>query len=311
MVKILTFVIVILALIFIPIIIYYISLIQEKDRIKDQVLAFSTIAKPMLAQKESRLDDITMANFSKYGNDYAVVVKNLKTGEEYKYNENKKYDSASLYKLWIMGVAFQKIKEGTFEEDQVISGQMRELDTTLSTVTPTPTPEGFIEPEDSEESDVVSMSLRDGIERMITYSDNYSALLIASKSGTFSVTNFLKNNGLSNSSFRSPPQTTAMDIAKYYEKLYKGEIIDEENSLKMLEILKKQTINDRIPKYLPKGTITAHKTGELFGSKHDSGIVFSDNGDYLVVVMSDTKDPRVAAEKTANFSKQIFDYFEE
>lgn len=305
--KFLSFVIVVLALIFIPIIVYYVSLIQERDKIKEQVLALSVIAKPIFS-RDSELGNIVTNNFSKYGNDYAVVIKNLKTGEEYKYNENKKFNSASLYKLWIMGVAYQKIKDGSFKEDQVLSGSQKILDDTLSTVSPTPTPEEASEDSAANEK-ILSLTLDDAIQRMITYSDNYSALLIASRSGTFAVTNFLKTYELNNSSFRSPPQTTAADIAKYYEKLYKGEIVDKEYSKEMMDILKRQTINDRIPKYLPIGTIVAHKTGELFGSKHDAGIVFQKNGDYIIVVMSDTKDPKVAAENTANFSKEIFEYF--
>jgi beta-lactamase class A len=307
--KFLIFITIVLALIFIPIIVYYISLLQEKDRIRQQVLALSTIAKPAEAQRESILGDLVSEHFSKYGTDYAVVIKNLKTGEEYKFNENKKFNSASLYKLWVMGVAFQKIKEGTLKEDQVLSSSVKILDNTLSAASPTPTPEGFREIESAESKRVVTMTLKDALDRMIINSDNYSALLVASKSGTFSVTNFLKTYNLNDSSFRSPPQTTANDTALFYEKLYKGEIVDKNYSSQMMEILKRQAINDRLPKYLPRGTTVAHKTGELNGAKHDAGIVFSDSGDYIIVVLSNTKDPVVAAENIANFSKEIFAYF--
>jgi beta-lactamase class A len=154
------------------------------------------------------------------------------------------------------------------------------------------------------------MKLIDAIEKMIVVSDNYAALLVANKSGTFSVTSFLKSYGFNGSNFKQPPQTTASDIANYFEKLYKGEIVDQEYSSQMMEILKKQTLNDRIPANLPEDTVVAHKTGELFGAKHDGGIVFTENGDYIIVVMSDTKDVKEAILNTANFSEEIYDYFQ-
>ena len=149
----------------------------------------------------------------------------------------------------------------------------------------------------------------DAIEKMITISDNYSALLISSRSGTPSVANFLKGYGFSGSNYKQPPQTTAKDIAAFYEKLYKGDVVNKYYSMEMLEILKRQSLNDRIPKYLPENLEIAHKTGELFNSKHDAGIVFSKKGDYMIVVLSDTDDPNIAAEKIANLSKAIYEYF--
>ncbi len=312
-VKFLGFLFLVLALIFIPIIVYYISLLQERDQIRAQVLALSAIVQPSSTPpaKVSRLGEIVNDNFSEYGQDYAVVIKNLKTGEEYRFNENKKFDSASLYKLWVMGVAMQKIKDGEFDEDQVLSASLQKLDATLSTVSPTPTPEGSSVSSTPGEEAKISMTTKEAIEKMIKLSDNYAALLVASRAGTFSVTNFLKKYGLNDSNFRSPPKTTAHDIALFYDLLYKGEIVDRQYSDRMIEILKMQTINDRIPKYIPDEIPVAHKTGELFGSKHDAGIVFAKNGDYIIVVMSNTKNASIAAGRIADFSKDIYEYFEE
>ncbi len=302
----------IFSILYIPIVVYYASLLQERDQIRQKVLAYSVTSIPIPTEspkKESLLPEIVDKNFGEFGDDYAVVIKNLKTGEEYKFNENKKYNSASLYKLWVMAIAFQKIKDGAFKEEMILSGNQNKFDETLSSSS-SAIVEVPGEPQISEEPKIVSMKLIDAINKMIVVSDNYSALLIAAKEGAFSVTNFLKNYSFKNSNFKSPPQTTASDIALYFEKLYNGEIVDEENSTKMLEILKKQSINDRIPANLPKNVVVAHKTGELFGAKHDAGIVFNKNGDYIIVVMSDTKDPKIAIEKTAKFSEEIFNYFE-
>ena len=56
--------------------------------------------------------------FLESGGQWAAVIKNLKTGEEYKFSENSKFDSASLYKLWVMGTTYKFIREGKITEDQ-------------------------------------------------------------------------------------------------------------------------------------------------------------------------------------------------
>lgn len=48
--------------------------------------------------------------------DYAVYVKNLKTGEDYIVNGDRIFESGSLYKLWVMAAVFEKIHKGELKE---------------------------------------------------------------------------------------------------------------------------------------------------------------------------------------------------
>mgnify|MGYP001604281687 FL=1 len=261
---------------------------------------------------QDKLSKIALEEILQGEGEYAVAVKNLKTGESFFYNEDKQFDSASLYKLWVMAVSFQRIKDGSLRNDEILTLPQSYLDETLSETTPTPTPEGTPTPTPilPEEEKKISMEVSFALEKMITTSDNYAALLLASRSGTPSIVSFLRQYELKNSNFRQPPQTSASDIALFLEKLYKGEIVDRKYSEQMMEILKKQSLDDRIPKYLPDNIKVAHKTGELFGLKHDAGIVFGEKDDYIIVVLSETKNPTNASERIANFSKKVFDYFE-
>lgn len=207
---------------------------------------------------------------------YGVYIKNLKTGEEYGYNQNVKFESASLYKLWVMGTVFEKISAGNLSFSQEVSP---------------------------------GLNVSNAIEKMITVSDNDAALSLVAKVGSKSVNNFISEYNFTSSEFKTPPISTPQDIGNYFDKLYHGELVSSTYSLKMMDVLKRQKINDRLPKYLPDGVIVAHKTGELDEYKNDGGIIFTDNGDYIIVVMSQTKDPYIAAEKIANYSKAVFDYF--
>lgn len=302
------FLIVILSLILIPIIIFALAKLTT-PKIENKKASFESVLAAIEDKKnDNPIELIARKSLLDGSGEYGVVVKNLKTGQNYSYNPEKEFQSASLYKLWVMGVAFQKIKNGQISESEILTGNIDAFDQILNETTPTPTATPSGEPTPTEEKKV-SYSVSDAIEKMITVSDNYAALFVASRSGSFAVTNFLKEYEFENSNFRQPPKTTASDIALFFEKIYKGEIVDENYSAKMLDILKKQTLNDRIPKYLPDDIEVAHKTGELGEYKHDAGIVYSRKGDYIIVVLSKTKNSYNAVEKIAKFSKEIFDYF--
>lgn len=300
-----------LLLVLIPISVYILASSQDKEKYDKKVLAAndSKISSDKPQEKESKLKEVTDEYFNSEEGDYSAVVKNLKTGEEYYYNSGKKYDSASLYKLWVMAVVYQEIKDGKLKLDDMLSAPLIDLNDTLSTVTPTPTPPDFSPAPPTGEPEKISMTVEEALEKMITVSDNYAAILLSSKVGSKKIANFIKDSGLTNSNYKQPPQTSAKDISLFFDALYKGEIIDQEYSGQMIDLLKRQTLNDRIPKYLEDVEV-AHKTGELFGSKHDGGIVYSKNGDYVLVVLSETKDYKKAAEIIAKYSELIYSYFE-
>ncbi len=249
-------------------------------------------------QKSALLENIIEKELENTNGAYAVAVKNLKTNEYYYYNENRKFPTASLYKLWVMGAVYDEIEKGNLSKEQNIgfdAGTINErLDIASESAEFT---EGF-----------VGNTVIGAINRMITISDNYSAHILYLTIGWGKVGDFLKKYELNNSSINSLT-TTASDILGYFEKLYKGEIISKSVSAEMLEILKLQTFNDRLPKYLPEGTMIAHKTGELGAVKHDAGIVFSKNGDYIIILLSETNNQTTAAEIEANISEKVWEYF--
>ncbi|MDO8269886.1 MAG: serine hydrolase [Candidatus Levybacteria bacterium] len=276
----------------------------ESDTLEAQVL--KPIASPIqksvdviqTVRRSKELENIILPIIEAQQGKYSVVIKNLKTGEEYYLNEKERYAAASLYKLWTMATVFQQIKDGKLTMDKTLSADIATLN------------KAFALGEDAEASEgAITRTVEEAVEQMITISHNYSAILLTYVVKNANVRQFLLNYQLTDSKTGSPPTTTASDISEYYEKLYSGEIISKELSAEMLEILKRQKLNDRIPKYLPEGTVVAHKTGELGGVKHNAGIVYSEKGDYIIVLMSETKAPLKAAEVEAKISKEVWDYF--
>ncbi|MCR4306008.1 MAG: class A beta-lactamase-related serine hydrolase, partial [Candidatus Daviesbacteria bacterium] len=163
----------------------------------------------------------------------------------------------------------------------------------------------------------MSFTVKSALRQMITISHNYAALMLTEKVKVSRVREWLTKNGFNASSVRtedtSSPVSTPYDIAKFLEKLYKEELGDAQSTQEMLNLLKDQQLNDGLPKYLSnskeKPIAVAHKTGEVGWFKNDAGIVFTEKGDYIIVVMSETKSPTGAQERIALISKAVFDYF--
>lgn len=247
------------------------------------------------------LSDVIKKPLENTTGDYAVVIKELPNGKTFFYNEKKIFDSASLYKLWVMAVVYEELKKGNIKESDELTSEINYLNAAFNIATDS------AELQDGE----INLTVKQALEQMIVISHNYSALLLTDKVGISKISSFLRDEGFDSSSLGSPPKTDAEDIALFFEKLYKGKLIDKEYSKKMLDLLAKQQFNDRIPKLLPEGTKVAHKTGELDQVKHDAGIVYSPKKDYVVVIMSKTDNPDEAAGKMAEISKAVYDYFNE
>lgn len=234
---------------------------------------------------------------------YGVVVTNLKSGETALLNEHQSFETGSIYKLWVMATVYKQIEDQKLKEDDVVSDDIKVLNNDFG-----------IDPETAELAEgTITLSVRDALTQMITISHNYAALLLVKRAGLSSVAEFLKNESFKDSSLGATggvPISTPEDVAAFYEKLYRGELANSENTKKMLDLLKNQKLNNGLPKYLPADSIIAHKTGDIGWFKHDSGIVFTKRGDYIIVILSESDSPSGAQERIASTSKAVYDYFQ-
>lgn len=195
--------------------------------------------------------------------------------------------SASLIKLFIMGTVFQKIQDGTFDYWTYVPSTRQ----------------------------------------MIVVSDNYCAnWLIVSlgesyeDAGMEAVTAFARSIGCKDTSMNrtlldlkseKENYTSAEDVALFFKLLYRYELVSPKYSSDMLDILKAQTVNDRIPAGLPSGTVCAHKTGDL---EHkccaDAGLIFSPEADYILSVINNgSEDDAEASAAIVELSSLVYNFF--
>ncbi|MCS6954742.1 MAG: class A beta-lactamase-related serine hydrolase, partial [Candidatus Calescibacterium sp.] len=239
----------------------------------------------------------------KYFNDldgkFSIVIQHFQTGEYYAINEHEIFQPASLYKLWVMAATMQKVNKGELSKDTQLTENVQSLHDAFN-----------ISSESAELiNGIISFTVNDAIHQMITISHNYAALLLSKTIRNKTIQSFLDTNGFYESKIGQPPQITAADTALFFEKLYRGELINPESSQEMMKILKNQKIRRKLPKHLPKNVIIAHKTGELGLYSHDAGIVFHETGDYMIVVLTETQNPSETEERIADFSRDVFMYF--
>lgn len=248
---------------------------------------------------------------------FAVYIENLNSGEKYGLNENQGFPAASLYKLILMAAVLKEVEGGRLSLDDTITNTKSHLQSVL----------GEVDFGYEERSESIQYTVDEALTRVGAISDNFAAIMLTEKlaqvrasSGSdekllFKMTDEL---GMKNTSFDSDPIiTTAFDIGGYFKAMYWGQVVSKPASDKIIDLLGKSKINDRIPAKLPEGTKVIHKTGELSRIRHDGGIVYPPNtpnhpdNPYVIILLSkDLQFEDDGVETLAQLSKDVYDYFE-
>lgn len=279
--------------------IIYSKLLASFGLIKSNVLGLSTIwsfnfpssaLKPVI---EKRLED--------QEGKYAVVVHRLYDDiEEFSLNKHEVFHSASLYKLFLLAAIMEEIEQGRLKENQVVVAKKSHLEKVF----------GGVDFGYEEVGEDISYSVAEVLTRIATISDNFASIAIAEKIGWGKVQAQADKLGATATIIKNPIQTSAEDITRFYRKLYLGEVVSKGASDKIIDLLSKSKINDRIPSKLPKEVKVAHKTAELSRIRHDAGIVYLEGQPYIIVLMSqDLKYEDSAVGTLADISKDVYDYF--
>lgn len=104
-------------------------------------------------------------------------------------------------------------------------------------------------------------------------------------------------------------ETSALDVGNFLSLVYHENLVSQEASRTMYEILLRQERTGKIPFLLPDDAITANKTGELNFYSHDAAIICTPFCDYILVLMTDsTNMAYVADEIIRELSLDIYDY---
>ncbi len=250
---------------------------QEKALLRARAVAW--------LQLRDRIREELLAFHGKSG----VIVRDLKTGWELSHNRSKPFASASLAKLPIMVALLQAAEAGQFSLDQEIT--LKSSDKLEGSGDLKSMPSG------------ASFGIGKLITLMIADSDNTATEMLTKFMGQDTLNAAFERYGLEVTRLNRhvadyvardrrdiENYTTAEEMASLLDQIYHRKLVSRNVSDQCITTLKLSRTNDRIPRYLPPELSVAHKTGLENGVCHDAGILFSPEGDLIVVVLTNHND---------------------
>ncbi len=222
-----------------------------------------------------------------------LAVKDLGSGRGALFGARQEMPAASVFKLQVLYTVFEA--KLPMSERLEITDRIKEYD--LGTL-------------DLPVGD--SLSVAEALERMVTISDNSSAILLADRAGPGRVNADMIALGLDQTHYLGDRLTTsARDMLVLLERIARAQAVSPEASADMLHLLLRQKVNDRLPRLLPPGVQVAHKTGNLDGITNDVGIIYGQRSTLVVsMLVSDTLDEDAAADAVARVARASLAYFD-
>jgi beta-lactamase class A len=269
-----------------------VSCADEEPLTGPTVVPLSSAYAPTPSHRDAALEEVIRSNLGDEVDSYGVVVKNLGNGAVAEVNSHEVFETASLFKLWVMYEVYKQVELGLLQMDEelLVTPYYASFDG------------GTLPVEICD-----TLTVREALEAMITYSDNTSGFLLRDRVGLDNIQRDLQALGLTESDFgQEDVTTTAANMALFVEMVALQAAVNSEASQEMLDLMLAQQVNDRLPALLPPDTAVAHKTGDLPEVTHDVGIVYSPQATYVIAVLSDRAGEY---EPIALLSRAIYDYF--
>lgn len=257
------------------------------------------------------LDELGMDHLKKqlesmlsgYTGIWSIYVKDLGTGEKIILNNQPLY-SASLIKAFALAAAYDNMVHVRTNEGKILNADPL--------------------------SDTTTEKLHNLLWNMTAVSDNESfneTVRLQSENHDFLegaelVNSYLEREGYHETSVQSilspsaskplslggKNTTSVKDCGMLLERIFKGECVNREASLEMLNILLEQECTWKIPAGLPEGIKTANKTGETDLDQHDIAIVYGPKSTYILCVMSQECPEANAIDNIRSISKTVYNY---
>jgi len=148
--------------------------------------------------------------------------------------------------------------------------------------------------------------LADALTKIITESNNEYAVSLAQKFGWSNINAAMESKLGIDFNFGSKLETNVKNIGALFEDIALSLRLSDTDSSYLLQLLGDQKRLSKLPKYLPKNILSHNKTGELDGYSHDAAIFYTPKENYILVFMSNTKNPGQTNETMAQMSKRLY-----
>lgn len=218
------------------------------------------------------------------GTEYAVFLSYPKKSSETFIYNSKPMRSASMIKVFILAAVMEKVQNGEISLDEPIILKSSDKVGGAGILT------GY--------ASGTELSLKEILRLMITVSDNTATNIVIDKIGISSINDYISRNGYDDTILRRKMMdmdaiyagrenfSSVKDLGNIFTKIYNHNCVGEVYDKIMIEFLKEQTDTDCFPSALP-GKVIAHKTGALNGLYDDGGIIYNDENDAVLVIMTE------------------------
>ena len=245
----------------------------------------------LLAQNiNKKLQKNVQALVNDYKGDIGIFIKSLKTGKVVQINADTVFPTASIVKVPILIGIINKIKLGELSYHQEFSYNDSMLYAGVDILG------SFKNGEKIELSKLIML--------MLSMSDNTASLWLQKLAGTGTAINVLmEKNGFVSTYVNSRTtgrendrtqygwgQTTPKEMAVIFEKLYKGEIINDSLSKKMIRLLGRNYWDEEALSEIPATIFAASKSGAVDASRSEILLVMAKEPYILSVFTKNNKD---------------------
>jgi beta-lactamase class A len=244
----------------------------------------------MNSKELSMLQPILEQVLAGYDGDWSVYVKNLNTDESFIIND-RPMKSASVMKLFIMGTVYRAFEDGDLERTEEVMALMNNM----------------ISVSDNESSNQLLYMLgrgsyQAGIDKVNAFIREY---------GFSDMT--MEYNGFENAATVMDSshfnQVSAKDCGKLLEDVYRRVWVSRAASNEIEQMMLNQHTRYKIPRGLPDGVLCGNKTGEMDTTENDAAIIYSENCDYILVVLSsDWSSKDTAITRIATLSGIVYEF---
>lgn len=238
----------------------------------------------------------------------AAYYEDLRSGRRWGWNAEADFPAASVIKVPILMAVFKAVQEGRLRLDQTLTVEMRHHVGGAGVL--------------FELHDGVELTVGDLARLMTVVSDNVASNLLLDLLEPEDLPRLFTQLGMRRSCLgrrfmesASPGhdnRTSALDMGLCLGALHRQQFLDAPMTHQALAILRRQQFREKIPLMLPPELPVAHKTGELDGVRHDTGILEVYGRPYVLSLLTQKGGPAWDVDRAlAEFSLAVYEWHQE
>ncbi len=282
-------------------------------------LVLSLMGELILNSARAQVPAEVRAIIESSGATYGIACTELSSGRTIVWNEREMFHAASTMKTPVMIEVFGQASRGLFglDDSMLVRNEFKSI------------VDGSAYAMDLKDDSDDSMygllerqtTIRHLVEQMITVSSNLATNILIDRVGAENTTETMRKLGAPDiqvlrgvedgKAFEKGMnnRTNALDLMTIFRALAEGKAVGKAEDSAMVEVLLRQRFRDKIPALLPPDVRVAHKTGNITGVEHDSGILFLPDGRTIVMVVlsKDWKDQKAARGSIAKIARALYD----